>query len=107
MPKYQDQFNKKELDIIHVLGLKYGIPDREMQNIIKSQFEVLKHSMEESSPKDDNYNNVMIPNFGKIYVTISKKNKLREYYGYKDSDETEEGDTEGADNGWEDESADE
>lgn len=66
--------SKQENSVIHNIGLNFGLPDREIENIIRSQFEVVRDAMNRG--KNLEFENCQLLNFGKFFVS---ENKIRSY----------------------------
>jgi len=64
--------------IIHNVGLFNNLPDRVVNDIITSAFEMVKSVIEGGDRENAEYENIQLLNFGKFYASEGVKQKLRE-----------------------------
>lgn len=60
-------FTKTERDIIHQISIEEMIPESDVENMIYSQFYVLKETVTSGRVKDETLKNMQIMHFGKFY----------------------------------------
>jgi len=66
-------FNKTEKDIIHEIALRYNLQDRVAQEIITSCYDLVAKAYLKANKETMEFENVIVPNFGKFFVTETKK----------------------------------
>lgn len=65
--------NQTSKNIIKDLCRRFKITEEQAEEIIKSQFRLLKATMEEYSLEDENFPAIRLPKFGLFFVKPSKK----------------------------------
>lgn len=73
----KDEIKVKKL--IHSTGLKFNLTDKQVEQIINSQYEFIKEKMIELDINDENVKtNFLLKYLGKLYIDIEKtKTKLK------------------------------
>jgi len=74
-------------DLIHRLGLEYGLTDSQMKEVVESQFKFLRDVIAEGSKEDVVYKNFRLANLGMFYVSDARKRWEKRYFNKKEEDE--------------------
>ncbi len=74
-------------NLIHRLGLDFGLTDAQMKEVIESQFKFLRDVMAEGSKKDIDYKNFRLTNLGMFYVSEARRKWEDRYFNKKEEDE--------------------
>ena len=73
---------KKIKQLIHKIGLKYNLTDKQVEEIINSQYEFIKEKILEVDIEDEDNlkSNFLIKYLGKLYIDVRKVKNKREFY---------------------------
>lgn len=79
MKNKADELKIKQL--IHKIGLKNNLTDKQVEEIINSQYEFIKEKITELDIEEDNIkSNFLIKYLGKLYIDKNKIKNTRESY---------------------------
>lgn len=87
---------KATADLIHKLGLEYGLTDSQMRELVESQFKYLRNVIWNGSREDVEYDNFRLANIGIFYVSEARKEFERKRFQNKEEEDEQNNSTGGA-----------
>jgi hypothetical protein len=65
--------SKTTADLIHRLGLEFGLVDVQMKDLIESQFKFFRNIVSEATRPELDYKNYRFPNLGMFFVSQKRR----------------------------------
>lgn len=74
-------YDKKIKQLIHRLGLKNNLTDKQVEEIINSQYEFIKEKMLEVDIESENLkSNFLLKYLGKLHIDVEKVKNKKQFY---------------------------
>jgi nucleoid DNA-binding protein len=77
-PSFRSGFGPVEREIIHQIALEEMMTDKEIEDIVRSQFEMALNAIESADAVEDKLYNISLIKFGKFYYRKAYAERIKQ-----------------------------